>query len=379
MLFEALFLGAIVLVILNLGFWWRKGALWVAASCAVFFLFGPLFFYRPLSGSFWLRPRTVIELQVIFLLVLVVAARKKSWKATSFLGLSVLATVGIFGLVFLEAVVTHEEYSSFRKEYPFQSLENRLPPMKASRGDNGLALSTRRYLEEHEKSLWDRGPGFRPRLLARIHNEHWDTFVNSPGFGELRRFRPTAKKLKPEPFSEYPVPQPDSSPASSSSPRELGKEPGGSDLTTLFGLHRDGFLDFINYDGFGYYKNRSNVAGFQDHGLRKVPAEEGWKVKRVDLVGLLLRDQPVVYLTDGLPRMNRARKAPTRSLDDFEELGLKALGKGEHLFVRETPDGGRMLGALRAISQCVECHDCQHGDLLGAFSYLLVRDSQEKP
>ena len=37
-------------------------------------------------------------------------------------------------------------------------------------------------------------------------------------------------------------------------------------------------------------------------------------------------------------------------------------------------DGVRMVGAIRSTTQCVSCHDCERGDLLGAFSYTLKRD-----
>jgi hypothetical protein len=40
-----------------------------------------------------------------------------------------------------------------------------------------------------------------------------------------------------------------------------------------------------------------------------------------------------------------------------------------------TTTGGtmRVLGALRALRQCVSCHDAERGDLLGALTYELRR------
>ncbi len=35
----------------------------------------------------------------------------------------------------------------------------------------------------------------------------------------------------------------------------------------------------------------------------------------------------------------------------------------------------QMLGALRAARQCTKCHQVERGELLGAFSYNLVRES----
>ncbi len=72
--------------------------------------------------------------------------------------------------------------------------------------------------------------------------------------------------------------------------------------------------------------------------------------------------------------MDLLRSAPIRPLDGFEGQGLQELRKGEMLFVREQADRLRMLGAIRATSQCTKCHDCERGELLGAFSYILSRE-----
>ena len=71
--------------------------------------------------------------------------------------------------------------------------------------------------------------------------------------------------------------------------------------------------------------------------------------------------------------MEQLRKATTRGLDYFEETGLKSLRGGENLYVVRKDDTLRMLGALRATKQCLQCHDSQRGDMLGAFSYTLRR------
>ena len=68
--------------------------------------------------------------------------------------------------------------------------------------------------------------------------------------------------------------------------------------------------------------------------------------------------------------MAKLPKIPLRPLDVFETKGLEALKSGEAIFVRQTPAGLRMLGPIRASKQCIECHDCERGRLLGAFSYV---------
>jgi hypothetical protein len=69
--------------------------------------------------------------------------------------------------------------------------------------------------------------------------------------------------------------------------------------------------------------------------------------------------------------MDELRNAPTRSLDSFESESLRALQAGEDLKVQHEKDAIRMLGSIRAAKQCLQCHEVERGDLLGAFSYKL--------
>jgi len=89
----------------------------------------------------------------------------------------------------------------------------------------------------------------------------------------------------------------------------------------------------------------------------------------------LLHDGPRVYLANELLRMDKIRTVPTRSLDRFETAGLKELTSGEDFFTRETSDGVRMLGAIRSVHECMQCHGGDRGELLGAFSYVLKSDT----
>ena len=106
------------------------------------------------------------------------------------------------------------------------------------------------------------------------------------------------------------------------------------------------------------------------------PAEQ-WEVWRLELVGLLLHEKPVAYVTEHLPRMDELGEAPTRSLDRFEMSALERLRRGEDLLYTEAPGSMRVLGAIRSVKQCVGCHGGERGDLLGAFSYTLGRPTAE--
>lgn len=95
-------------------------------------------------------------------------------------------------------------------------------------------------------------------------------------------------------------------------------------------------------------------------------------IDRVELVSLLTEPEPSVYVLDEMATPPLARKAKRRPLDGFEERGLEAVRRGEHLvWTPEAPT--RMFGAIRARAQCLDCHaSAKKGDLLGAFTYYLT-------
>jgi hypothetical protein len=98
-----------------------------------------------------------------------------------------------------------------------------------------------------------------------------------------------------------------------------------------------------------------------------------WLIRRIDLVSLLTHEQPVAYVSVNLPRMDELRGAATRPLTQFERRALTALRAGSNLQVDASADHIQMLGAIRAVKQCLDCHDARRADLLGAFSYRLQR------
>jgi len=83
----------------------------------------------------------------------------------------------------------------------------------------------------------------------------------------------------------------------------------------------------------------------------------------------LKHDPPAVYVTTNLPRMRELANAVTRPLDDFESRGLNRILAGNDLEVEANEKQLRVLGPIRAFTQCLTCHDVERGDLLGAFSY----------
>jgi hypothetical protein len=77
--------------------------------------------------------------------------------------------------------------------------------------------------------------------------------------------------------------------------------------------------------------------------------------------------------------MTELNQAKTRELSGFERKALQTLNDGEELAVDARLNRIHLLGAVRATKQCIECHEVNRGDLLGAFSYELRRDPPVKP
>jgi hypothetical protein len=113
---------------------------------------------------------------------------------------------------------------------------------------------------------------------------------------------------------------------------------------------------------------------FHHHPLERSKEPPKWSIDRVELVSLLKFDEPRVYVLDHLPRMDQLSgdTAPTRELNEFEASALTKLRADEDLVVQSESAEYQMLGSLRAAKQCLDCHNVQRGELLGAFSYRLT-------
>jgi hypothetical protein len=284
-----------------------------------------------------------------------------------YLPVSVAVTLIAYGITTWYAL---EQNQQLRQRFPIESLEARLPARPPSspphlaetaRFDDleaTLDLHVRVNLARHQHAL------------RRLHEDRVGQFTNSFGFGvgRMAEFDDITILMNSQ-RNRTPIPQPGRGP--NASPPDKWEPVAGSGFGTL---HEASVLDFVNPAGFGVFENRRRVIGFQRHGFSEVPGpQERWAVETIDLVGLLLRDEPLAYVSKNLPRMDELRAAPTRPLDSFETQGLATLRKGEELFVRGSETKVRMLGAIRSTKQCLDCHGGARGDLLGAFSYSLRR------
>ncbi len=254
-----------------------------------------------------------------------------------------------------------------RAEYPYESLETRLPArppavaaISTASAARLAALEDNAYLSAHNTA--------RTWGLRSLHEETVQRFVNSPGFGIARLITPpSGKTLVAD--ARTPLSLPDAPKSMIRSTGDLKEQPSNSP-TIYEEMHIAGLVDFVYPRGWGHIKDRRHVAGFRSHGFSKAPESSSpLSVVSIDLVGLS-RDEPAVYISKYLPLMSELQKAPTRSPDVFESAGLSALRSGEDLFAKQTENGLRLLGAIRTTKQCVDCHGSQRGDLLGAFSYV---------
>lgn len=305
-----------------------------------------------------------VAIQSLVLIAGVLLATAIGWGARAITPVSLVAVLVGYGSLWVSAERRQQEQERLLAAYPFESLDERLP-----RAPQGSLEAYSDRLNRLEDRI-DRELSHRSRHLQRLHAGNVDRFANSAGFGvgRMARVEPTESSLKPEPREDAPPQQDYFRPTMPTADRRPALPP----RHALDGLHDGGVLDFVNPRGFGYFKDRRHVAGFQSHGFSRAPEAAGeWKVSRLELVGLLRHESPVVYVSAKLPLMDELRDAPTRPLDPFEQTALAALRGGADSHTADGPDGLRFLGAIRSTKQCVECHGGERGALLGAFSYHL--------
>jgi hypothetical protein len=295
--------------------------------------------------------------------------------------------------------VTAEE---LRKLYPFESLKARLEYEHNAKVDKvpSLSAEAQQRLEAADQAFsrparWG-GGNVRAESLQKLHSSEVAQFIARDGFGNERLPTPSPRYLELPPAPSIPFGSVSYKESTIEQDPRVSLPAQGPPSGTLRLLsteaasmvHELGQASFLSAASFGYAKSRDGVAGFRPHEFRFSPVanlnpnnadgkeknKERWVLRRLELVSLLKHEKPVVYVSQELPRMENLRRAPTRPLGDFEEKALKNLQGGQDLVTEATVNRIRMLGALRASRQCLQCHNVQHGQLLGSFSYELLRD-----
>jgi hypothetical protein len=289
--------------------------------------------------------------------------------------------VASYGIWSLSGLYYSARNEHLRELYPYQSMDLRVPEPRPMRGDAPPnSGSAERLTRLEEKTAGWRERNDRNVQLEEIHSRTVLHFVISPGFGFSRFPEPSEENLKTlEPGGESPA-QPGPRPTIAWSPG-LQDSLSDIDLASVGILQENSIMDFANPWRDGFIKDRRHVAGFESHRFSWVPdSNDPWKapqagkplmVQTLDLVSLLLHDEPVAYVSDHLPKMDKLHGTPTRPLDRFESYGLETIRQGEDIVTARDGEVVRMLGAVRSARQCVACHGGERGDLLGAFSYTL--------
>ena len=352
----------------------------VATSATLFgfaFLLGLCVFLSPIS---------LAQLAILIGIGFILARRKLPTR--TFLTASAATTAAIFLAVGLWNVMA---WSRAGADYPLVSIADRLRyedrrakhVERTSEAEmHGAELSSDQLARlEQMYAPWQYART-RTTSLRLMHATHVEQFIESPGFGVGRNVRPSPEWVRLRERASEPIPQPlvSSLPARSASgteasPMVLDANVPGITSANGFEFHESALQDFASPDRFGYVRSREQVAGFEPHHFSQLPApdksEPRWRTVRVELVSLLKHDRPMVYVSKNLPRMDELRNAPVRPLDAFEQTALAALEHGEEVVSQTHGDRLRMLGAVRAVQQCLDCHQVKRGAMLGAFSYEL--------
>ena len=349
--------------------------------------------------------------------VLMLLAALSCWLTSAKPRFFLIGSLGSFALshalVGISVFKDIREDQTIRETYPTQSLADRLayekkrPETRLDTSNpfdptpppaSALNLATRQplakmaayqQLNELEDRIESEGQ-MRAHMLQRLHDGAVEDFINSPGFGISRGVRRRWKYVELPEAEPIPLRTKEEDPSyleESASPEQVSSSSPADTLGTLpeevalQKMHHDGVVDFINPKGLGYVKDREHVIGFQAHQFRalpKVPESPAknlrWRIQSLELVSLLKHEEPVVYLSEHLPRMDELRDAKTRPLSAFEKQALAVLQGTEDLKIESTANRIQMLGSIRAVKQCLSCHSVERGELLGAFSYTLRRD-----
>jgi hypothetical protein len=343
------------------------------------------------------------------ILYLTGSGNRRALAASTFVVVLVLAGNTLFPFVDGPSgweTMTALERSRLRAEFPFELLSDRLSGQRRDlarlSGDSAFGSSDKAWRRLHGQE-YNYGFELRSSALQILHGDALREFMKRPEFGNARmRVWPLPRELTPgedklvtldgNTYIELEEGNTTSYDLATSTPTE----------EWLMSAHLASLYSFLDPTNFGYFRNRDAVAGFRPHQFRYLPRyprpswypsdgspprlEEDpvrplndrpfarWRILKLELVGLLLHETPVVYVSDHLPSMKDAKQLPTRSLDSFEKSTLSALERGEDIIPSREGDTLRILGSIRAAKQCLKCHDVERGSLLGAFSYTLRKE-----
>ncbi len=307
--------------------------------------------------------------------------------------------------------------AAVRKVNPIVPLGDRVPAPDKSHAVNAIApkitADADQELKEYEKCRDRSFREVRDIRLSSLHTETLTEFAETLGFGEDRLWGGVSQGSHKLTSDDPPLIPIGESPIAASSEWAMTQEkPDSAQLSMLPDLHGTSFVDFVDPHRLGIALSSTNLAktvtwtvdgnrvtqeiedwsklpadsplrplsvGHTEHSMSARVKNEfekhltEWQLSKLELVSLLTSSVPRVYLSRNLPNMKELANARTRELNAFEMVSLAKLQSGERLIIESDHAEIRMLGSVRAASQCVGCHSVKRGTLLGAFSYILRR------
>jgi hypothetical protein len=306
------------------------------------------------------------------------AARIRSTRARC--GIAMVCVSAAFVLATSYGNADFNRIADLREQFPIESLENRLAyegKRPSTDATIGMTPAVNAKLTEDEQLFQQRH--WRRTHLRQIHDREYEQFVRASGFGITRLGPPRRETIEMSPLRDiaFAKASPDDERNTWNDWRNGALVTADSPIEKAYDASR---IDFLDAEGYGnILAPRTKVAGFVPHAFHHHPLEHAkerpkWSIDRVELVSLLKFDEPRVYVHDHLPRMDQLSSdtTPTRELNKFEVSALEKLRSDEDLVVHSEGENYQMLGSLRAAKQCLDCHNVQRGELLGAFSYRLT-------
>lgn len=247
--------------------------------------------------------------------------------------------------------------------------------------------SSDRYAELMFLMLEEKSDYFFGRrwALEGLHRRRAEQFVKSPGFGVARMFAPTietasAPQLNIIEFHDK----------VELNHRHFRRQDHFSDSANAEEMHRVSIFDFVHPDGFGLKTEPGKYRGFLPHAFLQSPIDINssyfgdLKLERLQLISLRRFDTPRAYDLDYLPRMDHLENddVATRPLTKFELNAVKILKERttqlpesekdpsvSEIVLNQSEATFEMVGALRAMNSCLECHNAKRHELLGTFTY----------
>ncbi len=324
----------------------------------------------------------------VHLLLTLVAAIVCTWFAHVSYRTRCAIAMSVMGIAFVMGTIpirSHlQRLRTLRTQFPPISILNRLKyerdrPNSAPAELLALSPTVTTRLNQEEK-LIAKGNHLRTRF-QRLHDEAYERFIRSTGFGFYRM-----APLRLELYERAPLR--DISLKDRNETLEDGwwgieDTPPHQGADAVHAMSRN---DFLDANGFGFVRpSLLEAVGFIEHAFHYPPnaniTESKWEVTQLELISLRRYPEPRVYVLDHLPRMDPLARddVRTRPLDEFERSALPRLASEEDTVIVSSGETYRMVGSLRAAYQCLECHQGQRGELLGAFTYVIRAISPTLP